>query len=192
MFIKPEGYDEARAAGGQYSRLETGGHILVISDIEHIEKGNWQALEITFETTRKDKQPEFFAKKREELGNPDAYVGDNFRLFLPSGDPEDQMYKRNVRNVKSFFTSLEESNPGFKYDWKDDRGEKQVIGKIIGGVFGEEEYRANNGDIRTSVKLRWFRSVDGALEADPPKIKELRDKPAPASVSGNIDLPFDL
>lgn len=195
MLKKPAGYDEAKTFDGEYSRLEVGGHKLVITDAEVVEGANWQAIEITFETTRDDIQPNFYANKRDELGDPDAWVGDNHRLFVPFGDPGSDMYKRNNSNLKSFITSLEESNQGFTYNWNKDVG--QIVGKRIGGVFGEEEYLSTKGDIRTSVKLRWFRSIDGALKAPIPKLKELRDKPVTTSASiddgdAAMPLPFDL
>lgn len=40
---------------------------------------------------------------------------------------------------KGVLTSLEESNPGFRWNWD----ESTLVGKKVGGVFGREQFRTN-------------------------------------------------
>lgn len=55
--------------------------------------------------------------------------------------------------------------------------------KRIGGVFGEEEYLNDNGDVKTARKLRFWRSVDGALKADIPEKKCVAQTPNPMNAA---------
>lgn len=59
-------------------------------------------------------------------------------------------------------TSLEVSNPGFKWNWD----ENKLVGKLFGGIFGEEEYEKQDGSIGTTVKCRFVRSVDAIREGE--------------------------
>ena len=85
---------------------------------------------------------------------------------------------------KGLITSIEESNEGYK--WNED--EASLKGKLFGGIFGEEEYLSNNGDIRTNTKLRWIRSTkkirDGEFEV--PSKREL-----PEEEKAKSNAPFD-
>ena len=73
-------------------------------------------------------------------------------------------------------------------------------GRAIGGVFGEEEYEDSYGEVKTARKLRWFRSIEGVMDADIPQKKTLTKNDAPTynpytapkfeEISGDEDLPF--
>ena len=87
------------------------------------------------------------------------------------------MYHQTVRQddlryFKGFMTSIEASNPGFKWNWD----EKKLAGKLFGGIFGEEEYEKQDGSIGTIVKCRFVRSVDAIREGKfkIPEIKRLQ------------------
>ena len=41
-------------------------------------------------------------------------------------------------------------------------------GKAVGGVFGEEEYINNAGEVKTANKLFWFRGIDKVMDAEVP------------------------
>jgi len=86
-------------------------------------------------------------------------------------------------------TSLEQSNNGFKWD----DNERTLVGKKIGVVFGEEEYRGQDEKIKVTVKPRYARSWDKVEEAEIPKKKELGIKGTDAdfiTVEDTDDLPF--
>ena len=57
---------------------------------------------------------------------------------------------------KRFLTAVQNSNPG--YTFKND--ERTLRGKKIGLVFGEEEYRRNDGEIGIRLVVTDFVSVD--------------------------------
>lgn len=93
---------------------------------------------------------------------------------------------------KAFLTSVEQSNPGYKFA----NDEKTLRGKLVGVILGEEEYMANDGTVKTKLVVSKFTSVDKVREGDveiPPK-KLLSGSAVPAAytapVSDNDDLPF--
>lgn len=75
----------------------------------------------------------------------------------------------NVAYFKGFLTCVENSNPGYKWNWD----EKTLINKKICGVFQYEEYERQDGTKGVKVRLNKFRSLD--------KIKEIE-------VSDNVKL----
>ena len=75
----------------------------------------------------------------------------------------------NVAYFKGFLTCVENSNPGYKWNWD----EKTLINKKICGVFQYEEYERQDGTKGVKVRLSKFRSLD--------KIKEIE-------VSDNVKL----
>ena len=76
---------------------------------------------------------------------------------------------------KGFITSVEESNPGYRFNW-DELG---LEGKLVGLVFGEEEYLGNDGKPHTSVKAQRARSVEAIRAGVPgPQAKKLNAESA--------------
>jgi hypothetical protein len=72
---------------------------------------------------------------------------------------------------KGFITSVEKSNNGFKFD----NDESKLIGKLVGLVIGEEEYRKSDGTVGTRLYVDKITSVDGIKKGEflVPPIKKL-------------------
>ena len=62
----------------------------------------------------------------------------------------------NVSYFKGFITCIENSNPGYKWDWD----ETKLTGKKICGVYQYEEYENQEGKRGVKVRLNKFRSLD--------------------------------
>ena len=62
----------------------------------------------------------------------------------------------NVSYFKGFITGIENSNPGYKWDWD----ETKLTGKKICGVYQYEEYEKQDGTKCVKVRLNKFRSLD--------------------------------
>lgn len=85
---------------------------------------------------------------------------------------------------KAFKTQLEESNPGYFFD---EMNLQAMRGKFIGIILGEEEYRANDGKVKTRLSVVNTRSVQAIREGDykVPDVKKLaQPKTTPPSYSG--------
>ncbi len=116
------------------------------------EKDYGTLLKIAFDIA--EGEHEGYYKRRFESkkqSNPDAkWPG----MYYQAAKQDD------LRYFKGFITSIEASNPGFKWNWD----EKKLVGKLFGGIFGEEEYEKTDGSIGTIVKCRFVRSVDAIRE----------------------------
>lgn len=145
---KYEGYEKAEAYTGEYETLEPGGYICKILKVEAEDKEYGTLLRIGFdihEGEHKGFYKRLFDRQKEK--RPDAkWPG----MYYQTVKGED------LRFFKGFITAIENSNPGFTWDWD----EKKLVGKLFGGVFGQEEYMDKAGNIRLLTKCRFIRSIE--------------------------------
>lgn len=165
---KPKDFDTARSYE-EFERIELGGHKLVIKDVSVVQTQNGaQQIQINYDTSKGDRQPEFYAAAyRADTRNPKKWGGST-RLFIENYDGTTN------RQFKTFCTAVEDSNPGFKIAW----GTQfcaQFTDKSVGGVFGLEEYRNAAGKKTAIHKLFWFRKADNIEEIEIPKPRLLDD-----------------
>ena len=178
--LKPNGYDEAQVLG-EFTPIQLGGHKLVIKQVEELTGSNGnQYIKVSFDTTKDDVQPNYYTN---------AYKQDSRDVKKWSGVttvfPTDYEGKTS-RQFKTFCTSVEKSNPGFKMVW----GAKFCISlkdKLVGGVFGEEEYYNSFNELKTARKLFWFRSIDGVMDAEIPN-KRTVEQEQPVVLDGSAIL----
>ena len=156
---KPNNYEQTQAAG----EYVLGGHDLIIKQVEEtVSKTGRQMLKIFFDTADNDKQPHYFADQFRNDIRPDKKWPANGVAYVLTEDEDGNCH----RSFKTFTTSAEKSNAGFSVQWGD--GFCQCFkNKHIGGVFGIEKDWYNEKEVNHR-KLRWFRSVDKAMEADIP------------------------
>lgn len=62
----------------------------------------------------------------------------------------------NIAFFKGFITCVENSNPGYKWDWD----ETKLKGKKVCGVFQYEEYQKQDGTKTVKTRISKFRSLD--------------------------------
>lgn len=70
------------------------------------------------------------------------------RYFVSCKESAQESFQR-------FITAVQKSNPGYKWEWD----EMSLKGKELVMVYGEEEYRANDGSIKITICPRMPRSV---------------------------------
>ena len=111
--------------------------------------------------------------------------------FLPSANRFVRSYKESALGFfKGFISSVEQSNPNWK--WAFD--EKQLVGKTIGVVLGEEEYRKNDESIGTRLTVKRTIPADDVRKGnfkipDKTKLKE-EYKPVSFTPVDDGELPF--
>lgn len=104
-------------------------------------------------------QAGYFMKQFENDIRPDKKYpnsGTNYMVI-------DESVDYGVRNLKTFITCVEKSNPGFAVKWGDNFGQ-QFKGKLIGGIFRLEKDWYDNKEVKRH-KLAWFRSIEGIKDA---------------------------
>lgn len=151
---------------GEYENLDLGGHEIVILDArEHKSEfsGNI-SLKISVDISGNDKQKGFFKKQYDENTSADKKWPTGAVKYLSLKDEQ-------LGYLKGFITSLEKSNPNFKFNKK---GTWEQLKKLkLAGQFGLEEYKKQDGTIGTCTKLVQFRSLDKLNEIKIPKVKLL-------------------
>lgn len=153
-------------------KLKLGGHICKVLEakIETFtskkDGKDYDQLIIKFDIEAPDEQAGFYANKFAEDAKKDAlnakWKGFH-RISVPTDDSEDFIKS----NFKAFTTSIEESNQGYKWNWE----ENTLIGKVFGGVFGYEEFVAQDGTTIPLTKIRYARSTNKIEETPIPKVK---------------------
>ena len=177
---KPKFYDKAQVLG-EYTPIQLGGHKLVIKQVEEITASNGnQYIKVSFDTANDDVQPNYYSN---------AYKGDTRENKKWSGVttvfPTDRDGKTS-KSFKTFCTAVEHSNAGFKMVWGDQFC-NALKGKAVGGVFGEEEYINNAGEVKTANKLFWFRGIDKVMNVEVPAKRTV--EPQQASNDGFMNIP---
>lgn len=76
-----------------------------------------------------------------------------------------------VGMFKGFITSVEESNDHYQFDFN----EQTLVNKLVGVLFGEEEFITNDGEVKVNCKPQFFRSVAAIRSGDYeiPQIKRI-------------------
>ena len=180
---KYEGYEQAEAFTGEFETLEPGGYVCKILKVQTEERYYGTLLRIGFDIAEGEHEGYYrrrFDQKKQYDENA-KWPG----MYYQTVRQDD------LRYFKGFITSIEASNPGFKWDWD----EKKLVGKLFGGIFGEEEYEKQNGEIGTIVKCGFVRSVDAIREGKfkVPEIKRLQpslNEPNYTTQDFEYELPF--
>lgn len=188
-----EGYETIQALTGEYERLKPGGYIckIIAAKEEKSKKTGSRMLTIALDIDDGE-QKGFFMKRFEELKG--QRTDPNQEVKYPSGGIYHQMLEGNDKALgflKGLMTSLEASNPNFKWDWN----EKKLVGLKCGAIFGEEEYEKMDGSIGISCKVKYIRTVKCIQDENfkVPDLKKLPERGDASEFSGaadNDDLPF--
>lgn len=168
MLKKPTDWDKIDGIEyGDYEQLELGGHEVVIKNAyEYTGKTGNVSLKIEVDIAGKDKQVGFYQKQYDNNISSDRK--------WPSGACKYVSLKEDENCIalfKGFTTAVENSNPGYKWNFD----EQTLIGKKLCGVFGLEEFEKQDGKIGTTVKLVQFRSLDKLKDVQIPKVKLIDD-----------------
>lgn len=161
---KPQGFDEATAFTGDFETIELGGHICVIKGarVEKTQSGR-EMLKISFdivEGENKDFYKRQYEKRKES--NPDAKWGGVYSQLTEG---------TSLPFFKGLIAAIESSNNSYKWDWN----EATLKGKLFGGVFGEEKYINNQGDVKKATKCVQVRSVEQIRKGvEVPPLKALK------------------
>lgn len=195
---KFNGYDEIPVNEG-FVKLPAGGYKCFIKQakVQKWSNGKGESLVLCIDI----KEGEFkdhFNKDFESQTKDKKWRGIH-RVGIPTDSSSDGMKKA----FKGFVTVLENSNKGFTFPWDKEDADtcKALKDKLIGLVFGEEEYKKNDGSIGVNVKPFWPRSYDKVLEADVPMRKKVDDDSGsskgntwnpstPPATDDDDDLPF--
>lgn len=168
MLKKPENYENVEVNEFDFVPLELGGHKGIIKKAyEYTSEfsGN-TSLKVEVDTANDDKQPGYYQQQYDNDTRTDKKWSNGAIKYVSLKEDENC-----VRMLKSFITAVENSNPGFTFDWN--KEVDQLKGKKVGLVFGLEEYQNDKGETKTATKLTQFRSIDKVDNAKIPNVRLL-------------------
>ena len=169
---KPNGFDEATVLG-EYKPLPSGGYVCVIKQVREQFSRNGRPMVVISLDIFEGDQKGYYEKAFRADTRPDKKWGCNVYQLT-----EDDTGKC-TSGFKTFITSVEKSNPGFQTIWGD--GFCQAFkGRMIGGLFGREQYVKNDGSLGWSTKCVAFRSVETIRNGD---FTVPQDKPVSATTN---------
>lgn len=165
---KPDGYDEAQAITGDTKALPPGGYVCQIKNaVEQTTKTGKTMLVLLLDVAEGE-YTEYFQRIY------DANTSGNKKW--PNGGIYRQLTEgKSIDFFKGMITCIEKSNPGYvAFDANGILDEKLLRGKLIGCVFGREQYEKDNGSLAFATKVMQVRSIE-AIRAgvEPPEDKLL-------------------
>ena len=172
-----ENYENIQASSGEFARPGNGGYILEIVNVTDVpynaQTGKGDYLRIDYDIAEGEFKG-YYTKQNERFGG-----GKWFANVIKS-------YKEKALGMFKHFTNcVEESNPGFKWNWQ----EQKLVGLRFGATLQEEEYEKNDGSVGTRLIVKDIKTVKQIMDGDfkVPTTKKL-DKPASAPASDFVML----
>ena len=179
---KPNNYDNVQT--GEFIPAATGGHHIIIKGVKETKKKTGKdMIVVAFDFAKNDKQPGYFSELFEKDIRPDKkwpYAGTQYIVVTDKDG-------NTSKSFKSFITSVENSNKGFKAAWGAVFCD-QFKNKLVGGVYGivESEY---NGERKKRSQLRWFCEDSKADSQTTPEPKLMPTNNVTQSADGFLNVP---
>lgn len=150
-------YAQAQAYTGDNERLPLGGHICQIRGARcETARSGKEMLVLAIDIKEGSESDGFYQRRfdRAKEYNADAKWPCLYRSVTETNDGKtNPMFKGLIK-------AIEESNPGYTWNWN----ERSLNGLVVGFNFGEEEYKHNSGEIRTAIKPRFPASTGRVKE----------------------------
>ena len=159
--VKPE-----KPSGGRKT-LPAGGYVCSIMNAK-VESNDWGDTLVIAHDVCEGEFSGIFKRDYENNPNEDKKWRGTFRLKLPKDDGTEQDGWKK-RSLSNFLWALEQSNPGFAFDWD----EKKLKGKKIGLLYRNKEWEYN-GRSGWTTEAAGTESIDNIREG---KFRALKDKP---------------
>lgn len=147
---KIDNWDNIEAKGmDDFKALPIGAYecVIVGAGVHKSEQSGKESFKVAVDIASGEYK-DYFKKRYDSNTNSDKKWDNNSVRYLAfEGD--------NASFFKGFITSVENSNPGYKWNWE----ESTLKGKKICGVYQYEEYEKQDGSKAVKVRLSKFRSL---------------------------------
>lgn len=128
-------------ASADFTTLPAGGYVCKIQGAKirtfDGRNGNFERLEVAVDIIEGEYK-DYFRRDFGSQNTEDKKWRGVFRLYVPSGDGSDQD-NWSAAKLKRFVNNVEDSNPGYHWDWE----ESKLKGKLVGLTFRREEWEYN-------------------------------------------------
>lgn len=157
---------EAYSGSSKPKKLPTGGYILKIIGAKISRTSNGKAKIVLAFDIDEGEYKGYFADylKYDQGFRPDAKTRGIYDMFYPdkgNGSEDDlAKFEKSLATLKGAVTAINESNPNSpKIDVQNQFTLDSFVGKRVGGIFGDVEWRMN-GKSGMSAKCRWFTNIE--------------------------------
>lgn len=129
-----KGYEEAKEAakysGGE--RLPIGAYVCEIKNVQYVagKDGNSDRIDILFDITEGDYK-DFFKKQYDANTSEDKKWKGRKSIYVPKDDGS-QQDEWTKNSFAKWVNGFEDSNPGYKWDWKEEKWKKLKVGIVFG------------------------------------------------------------
>lgn len=147
MAIKRFGDYEKTKAYGTFNALPKGGYVMRILSADVKENSIGQYIEMQMDVSEGEFR-DYFKNDYMNQATEDKKWHCIYFLNVPKDDGTEQD-GWTKRRFKTFTEALEDSNPGYHFDWD----ESKFKGFLIGGLFNEREYEKSNGEVGRSANM---------------------------------------
>jgi hypothetical protein len=128
------GFDEAKEAA-KYSpseKLPTGAYVCEVKNVQYVagENGNSDRIDILFDISEGDYK-DFYKKKYDNDDSEDKKWKGRKSIYIPKDDgSEKDGWTKNT--FAKWTNAFEDSNKGYKWDWKEEKWKKLKVGIVFG------------------------------------------------------------
>lgn len=161
MIKRPDDYDNTTPQiNGAFEEIAEGGHVCRIlgARVESGRNGN-DILALQYDIAEGSPSDGFYQRMYNNLKrkSEDAKWPGTYRVPIV----DDQGHTWGM--FKGLITCVEDSNPGYRWNWE----EKSLVGKLIGFNFGPQEYKRRDGAVSTIIMPRFPASVQAVKDGLP-------------------------
>ncbi len=172
-------------------KLPAGGYVVKImaASVEKASNGN-EFLKVAFDIAEGE-YAGYYARKYRAANEDNKKWKGNINLYIPLEDGSEQD-EYTASKFKTAITNIEDSNPGYHWDWD----EKKLKDKIVGCIFREKEYEyeGNTGFFAEPFRFATAENIrDGKFRMPKPKLLNNSSSTQPTfdnAADVDDDLPF--
>lgn len=172
-------------------RLPAGGYVIKILEAKEVENDYGRKLVISFDIAEGEYKDFFASNYRAQVGEDKKWKG-TYRVNVPKDDGSEQDGWAK-RRFNTLIVDIEESNPGYHWDWD----ESKLKGKTIGALFNNKEYEFNGRhgfftNCHSLIPAERIRSGKFEIPADT-LLNSNNDVPLPKmDANGFMDIPAGI
>lgn len=162
--------EAAKFAGGE--RLPAGAYVCEIKNVQYVvgENGNSDRIDILYDITEGDYK-DFFKNQYDANTSEDKKWKGRKSIYVPKDDGSEKD-EWTIKSFAGWINGFEDSNSGYKWDWK----ESKWKGLKIGIVFGDTGTVLDDGKEIVFTEPRFAVAIKKVQNGTAPKAKFIARK----------------
>lgn len=180
MIPRYNGAQAQRMTSG--AALPAGGYVAQIQSA-HVENYTWGNMLVIAYDVAEGEHKGHFRKQFDENTDPNRKWKGTFRLTIPNENSK--YFSSEKRTFNNFIFALEQSNPGFHFDWE----EQHLKGKFFGALVRNKEFLSDKGEKISTTECGGCTDIQSIRDGSftPLKDKLLKEDALLAQTASAID-----